>query len=185
MANFTKTAIQNSFIKLLDEKPVKDITVMDIVNDCGVSRNTFYYHFQDVPELVESIAREDADSIIRSNPEIGSVEDCVDAIINYFLHNRKAVLHLYKSMNRSVFEQYHWRVCEYAVTEYTDRAMKNASVSPEDRTAIIEYMKSVCFGVVTSWLESGLSENVHRYIRRICELKQGDLQRLIGSAKKS
>lgn len=41
MANFTKKAIRDSFVKLLNEKPISQITVKDIVEDCGVNRNTF------------------------------------------------------------------------------------------------------------------------------------------------
>ena len=45
MANFTKNAIRASFLKLLDERPLSKITVKDITDDCGINRNSFYYHF--------------------------------------------------------------------------------------------------------------------------------------------
>ena len=50
MANFTKKAIRDSLVKLLNEKPLSKITVRDIVDDCGVNRNTFYYYYPDLPE---------------------------------------------------------------------------------------------------------------------------------------
>ena len=68
MANFTKKAIRDSFVKLLNEKPLSQITVRDIVEDCGVNRNTFYYYYQDLPQLMESIVNEDAERIIREHP---------------------------------------------------------------------------------------------------------------------
>ena len=52
---FAKREIKNSFIKLLIERPISQITVKDIVGDCGVNRNSFYYHFQDIPSLLEEI----------------------------------------------------------------------------------------------------------------------------------
>ena len=55
MANFTSKAIKESFIKLLNEKPMNKISVKDIVEDCGINRNSFYYHFQDIPTLLEEI----------------------------------------------------------------------------------------------------------------------------------
>ena len=51
MVQLTKKAIVNSFIKLLNKKPLDKITVKDIVEDCGINRNTFYYHFADIKEL--------------------------------------------------------------------------------------------------------------------------------------
>ena len=179
MANFTRMAIQESFIKLLNERPLKQISVIDIVNECGVSRNTFYYHFQDMPELVESIVRQNADRIINEHPRIESIADCVNAVINSWFSNRKAVLHIYKSLNRNIFETYHWKTCEYAVTSYLDTITENIKLSEEDRRILINYMQAVCFGIVMFWLDSNLDENILDDMQRICEIKQGDVQSLI------
>lgn len=45
MSKFTRDAIKNSFIKLLNERPLSQIKVKDIVEDCGINRNTFYILF--------------------------------------------------------------------------------------------------------------------------------------------
>ncbi|MCR5520506.1 MAG: TetR/AcrR family transcriptional regulator, partial [Lachnospiraceae bacterium] len=51
MANFTKNAIKQTFVTLLEEKPYNEITVKEIVSRCGINRNSFYYHYQDLPTL--------------------------------------------------------------------------------------------------------------------------------------
>ena len=58
MADFTKRAIKASFMKLLEERPMNRITVRDIAQDCGINRNTFYYHYQDIPALLIEIIKE-------------------------------------------------------------------------------------------------------------------------------
>ena len=183
MSNLTRKAIQDSFTKLLEERPLKQITVMDIVNDCGISRNSFYYHFHDIPELVEGMIKENADSIIKDNPEIKSISDCINAVIDSSLKNKRAVLHIYKSINRNIFEQYQWKICEYAVESYFKSNIKNIEISPDDKAAIAAYTKSVCFGIVMLWLDNNLDQNMQKYILRICELKQGDLNELIKKCK--
>ena len=50
MANFTKKAIKETFVELLEEHPLSDITIKDIVEKCGINRNSFYYHYHDLPE---------------------------------------------------------------------------------------------------------------------------------------
>ena len=59
MANFTKQAIETAFLQLLNEKPLNKISVRDIVEKCGINRNSFYYHFQDIYEVLELICRYD------------------------------------------------------------------------------------------------------------------------------
>ena len=56
MSSFTKKAILESFLHLVGKKNFDKITVRDIVDDCGVNRNTFYYYFQDIYAVVEEIA---------------------------------------------------------------------------------------------------------------------------------
>ena len=75
MPNFTCNAIKASFIKLLGERPLSQIRVKDIVADCGVNRNTFYYYFHDIPTLIEDIVTEEAKNIIRKYPSADTIED--------------------------------------------------------------------------------------------------------------
>lgn len=179
MADFTKKAIRNAFVKLLNEKPLKQISVRDIVEECGINRNTFYYHFQDIPSLVESIIQDDADRLISQFPKISSIEACLDAMVSFSLKNRKAVLHIYRSVNRDIYEQYQWRVCEYAATIYLDEILAGKTMSDHDREIIIEYIKCISFGMVIDWLDHGMQDDILDFIHRICELKEGDLKRMI------
>ena len=48
MSAYTKQAIKKSFLKLLNERPLSQVTVKAIVEDCGINRKSFYYHDQDI-----------------------------------------------------------------------------------------------------------------------------------------
>jgi len=43
--DFTKKAIKDTFIELLNERPLSQITVKDIVEKCGINRNSFIIIF--------------------------------------------------------------------------------------------------------------------------------------------
>ena len=75
MADFTAKAIKESLVRLLNERPLNKITVKDIVEDCGINRNSFYYHFSDVPAVIEDIVKEEADRIIEAYPSIATLEE--------------------------------------------------------------------------------------------------------------
>ena len=64
MANHTKQLLAESLKELLTHKPVDKITVKEIVAGCGVNRQTFYYNFHDIYDLMEWILLEDARQII-------------------------------------------------------------------------------------------------------------------------
>ena len=125
MPNFTEIAIKKSFIKLLGEKPLNHISVKDIVEECGINRNSFYYHFHDIPMLVEQILKDFFDELIKRYPDLTSLDDCFKTAFMYILENKKAVLHIYNSVSRDAFENYLMKFCEYAVNLYFDTAFDN------------------------------------------------------------
>ena len=53
MAVNMKSMIAETFMALSKTKDVDKITVMDLVKACHISRQTFYYHFQDILEVIE------------------------------------------------------------------------------------------------------------------------------------
>ena len=50
----SRQMIQDALIELLSQKPLEKITVVDLVEKSGLSRNTFYAHYQDVFAVMES-----------------------------------------------------------------------------------------------------------------------------------
>lgn len=179
MADFTKRAIKASFRKLLDERPLSRITVKDIAADCGINRNTFYYHYEDIPALLMEIIKDNMDEILREYPAFDSFEQCVETAIHTAIENRRIVMHIYNSINRNLYEQFIWELSKYAVAHYIDTAFPDRKISPDDREMIIRYYKCECFGIVTDWLENGMNEDAVRYFRRIFELKKDQAEELI------
>ena len=60
MSDFMQKAIKTTFLQLLEQKPLSQITVKMIVEECGINRNSFYYHYQDLPALIEENFQEQA-----------------------------------------------------------------------------------------------------------------------------
>ena len=98
---FVKEAIEETFLALLDEKPYNKITVKDIVDRCGVNRNTFYYHYQDIPSLLEEILTARIDALIGQHCRPGSLVECMSVMTEYFLKNMFRLLLFMQAKNSS------------------------------------------------------------------------------------
>ena len=83
MSTFTKREIKNTFLEMLEEMPLNQITVKALVEKCGINRNSFYYHYQDIPALIEEIVTEDANEIISSYASIESMQMGLKAILEF------------------------------------------------------------------------------------------------------
>ena len=171
MPNFTRRAIKESFLKLLNQRPLNQITVKDIVEDCGINRNSFYYHFSDLPALVEEIMAEQVSAMVKNHPTVDSVQEGSDAIVGFVMPNKRAIYHIYNSVNRDVFERHLMEVCRYVVTTYLDGMLEE--VEEADRDAILRFHRCACFGSVIDWLNGGMKDDVSDYFRRIRQLRLG------------
>lgn len=185
MANFTKRAIRDSFVKLLNKKPLHQISVRDIVEDCGVNRNTFYYYYHDIPQLVEEVVNDEIDRIIREHPAIDSVDEGVNALIGFTMENRRAVLHIYQSVNRDIFEKHYWKICDHVVTALVGRRLEEKRVSGKNRQMFLDYAMCVCFGVTMGWLNSGMKSDIQEFSNWLFGIKQGTLEEMITRCEKN
>ena len=175
MANFTRDAIKAAFLKLLEEHPFSEITVKNVVEECGINRNSFYYHFHDLPALLEEIVKEEADAVIEKYSSVHSVVECYDAIEEFASHRRRAIMHIYRSVSRDVFERYLMQICEYFITQYIDALLSEGGIDGEmierNRKIIVNYYKCLFFGVTIDWLNDGMQEEKAQEFRRIFKIK--------------
>ena len=91
----TKKALAESLKKLMRAKPFSKITVTEIVNDSGVNRKTFYYHFEDIYALLSWIFEEEGVNILKQFDLINDYEGAVNFIIAYIDENRDLLRNAY------------------------------------------------------------------------------------------
>lgn len=178
-SDLTRGAIKKSFLELLSRKPIGQISVRDITDNCGFNRNTFYYHYEDIPALVEEIVVETADKIITEYADYSSLEACLETMAGYALAHKRALLNLYDASNRSLFELYLMKACQSAVESYLRTAFGGVRVDPESREILVRFYKCECFGQIIDWLNCGMNYNICGQFSRLCRLREGFAETLV------
>ena len=106
MSNITKKALANSLKKILSKKEFNKVTINDIVDDCGVNRQTFYYHFKDIYDLLEWIYTNEVIEKIKNIESDSPAENWQQEflyVFEYILDNKKFVYNTYYSVSRALF----------------------------------------------------------------------------------
>lgn len=171
--NRTKTAIASAFWQLLDEKSYSQITVKDIVTRCLINRNTFYYHFHDIPELLEYSCKNEIDHIIQTYTCFGSPIDCIAPFVEIGKERKKAFLHIYRSVQRETFFKELERLCLYIVSEYVNTATDDLPLCGEDKELLIRFYKCTLVGVLLDWMNRSMDYDLRKAMERICYLFSG------------
>ena len=176
MPPFAKREIKNSFIKLLTERPISQITVKDIVEDCGVNRNSFYYHFQDIPSLLEEIIVEMTAKVIENLPEESTFEEKVTAALQEINLNKRMIYHIYGSSNREFYEKQLMRICEHVTRTYIRSREYSERVDSKDLEFVISYLKCELFGQLIDWLNHDMSYDIVEHSRILCRMFAGSMR---------
>lgn len=175
MPSFTRKAIMESFLKLLKEKPFDKITVKDIVEDCGINRNTFYYHFEDVPYLVEVILKEETERVLGEHLGEDSWEEGFIAAARFALDNKKSIYHIYNSVNREIFEEYLNKIGEDVMERFVWKVSEGLDASEADKKLIAAFYKSALTGMILDWLAAGMQYEPETVIRRLGIMLEGGI----------
>lgn len=168
----TKTAIIEAFQQVLEEMPINKITVKSIVERCGINRNTFYYYFESIPELVEYHLTAMADQLLDSFHEPNPREE-LDRVVNYFVQRKKSVLHIYRYFPREQLLPMLDKIAVYVIERSIKRATAEAPISEEDLTVLARFFKCALVGGLLDWLEAGMNYDMNTMVDRLCELMEG------------
>ena len=97
MAPSTKLALAGSLKKLLQKKFLDDITVKELVEDCQVNRQTFYYHFQDIYDLLHWFLERETEEALR---DAADWREALSLAFRYIQDNHVVIYHVYRSSAR-------------------------------------------------------------------------------------
>lgn len=90
MSKYTKTRIMDAFIYLLNEKSMDHLTVKDVIETAEVNRNTFYYHFEDIYDLLHQVILKKLDDFSNSIEKYDTFYEEYVRSARFLMENKKA-----------------------------------------------------------------------------------------------
>ena len=180
MSRLTKYALAQSLRKLLKERPLDKITVKDLVEDCGVNRQTFYYHFQDIYDLIAWSLNTEMNEILKNNNAMHSdLKTKFLLVFRYFEDNRQIILNGFDPVNHMQYE----RIIEQYAREHLREKLllvpQSAFVSEEEREALIDIYANGFSGLFLKWIERGMPEEYHVKLEYYFVLLEANLECVI------
>ena len=185
MAQFTKQAIMQTFMLLIDEKPFDKITVTDIVERCGINRNTFYYHYPDLYALVDDLFRSEAKKIIDAQKDYAAWMGGFLAAVEFTLDNKRAILNIYNSVSRDRLEKYLYDVAKSTITQFVREQAEGLDAAEEDIETLSMFYSVALAGLAAKWLQSGMKNDIVEIFGRLNVLLDGDIRASLAKRKRS
>lgn len=179
MSQITKRALVASLKKLLLQKPLNKITIADITEDCGVNRMTFYYHFQDIYDLVEWACVEDAARALAGKKTYDTWQEGFLNIFHAVQENKPFIMNVYHSVSREQVELYLYKLTYDLLIGVVKEQAEGLPVRQEDQRFIADFYKYAFVGIMLNWIKDDMREPPEQIVARISVLIQGDIARAL------
>lgn len=156
---YTKKIIKESLLELLQNKKIHQITVTDICKNANINRGTFYTHYKDAYDLLESMEDELFNQMLEYIEET-PIDDYKDVLLLKALELIKENKDLFKilfcqQMDSDIMD----RIVLLANKAEIDKLISSSTVDDVFLEYFIKYNVGGVFSVVQTWLENDLNES--------------------------
>ena len=174
MPSDKKEAIAEAARRLIMEKQVKKLTVKDIVEECQITRQAFYYHFEDIPALFRWTLKRDGEKLVDEalafqDPEQG-LKYFFQIAINVAPYIKRGIQTNYgPELRQMLFEGCYRFFEQAALRENVAEKLPNGDIR-----LFLRYHCHGIIGILQEWTDED-TQNLDRIAHEFCFFAQNSL----------
>ncbi len=176
MKSTSKEQIQESFRHLLFAKSLDKITVRDIVMDCGLTRNTFYYHYEDIYDLFDDYLDMQTRAAWRSLPPNCPWDQTLLTLICSIFDSPQTGRHILHSKKSDTMRLYLNRMLSVMIDRYISETTVGLRIDADDRRMICDAMTHGIYGLLEQWLTGPDAPMMQSHLRRVAKSFEGGIR---------
>ena len=174
-----KRVLASTLKEMAEKKSLSKITINDLTQACGVSRQTFYNNFKDIYDLVESIYLKEVVTPIEKGKIYDKWQDALTSIFQYISENHVFVLNTYRSFGKGFLEKVLRQEIELFLS---NQVFKKIEVTKEEAKQVefsYSFYTYALVGVGLDWIEKQMPESVEELVERIENVMSGEIISLL------
>lgn len=179
MSLITKRALAQSLKNLMRKSTLNQITVKDVVVDCGVNRQTFYYHFKDIYDLIEWIYITEAVEKIDKFKSYNTWQQGFKIILDYVRDNLEFCTNCLNSLGREPLDRFLYNATFKLLIDVVNEVAEGTEVNDRERKFIADFYCYAFIGITIQWIRGGAKEKPSIIIDDINRLIEGDIKKAI------
>lgn len=154
---------------------------------CEISRNTFYYHYDDVYSLVKEIF---ADELLKAGAEFHATLSWEEALLSaasFLVKNKRAAQNLFQSIDKKDTDAYLFELCESVMRRYVEALCQEKGIRAQeaDKRLVIDFYRAALVGLLDKWVQEGMQTSPEEAILRIGKLFDGNIERSLRISERS
>ena len=152
---------------LMAQKPLNKITVAEIMQSCGMARQHFYYHFEDLYDAVRWMFDQEAVALLREHDGVMLWQDGLLQLFQYLQENRAVCLCALDSISREHLKRFFQTDVHVIIQGTIQRIAEelNYQVSEEEVDLLTKFYVGALASIMEEWLLGNIRETPEELIR--------------------
>jgi len=173
-SNITKLALAVSLKGLMAKTAFSKISVSDIVDNCGLTRQAFYYHFKDKYDLMNWIYYTETACFMNSYNKVEHWLDGLTDLCNYMRQNKTFYINALNTTGQNSFQEYlHDYIRDISISVIEN--IKNTEFEEEKWGFIAEFISTAFVGLIVRWANNGMKDDPAEYVTKMRSLFDGSI----------
>lgn len=106
MSLATKKELAAALKRQMARKPINKITVRELVAECGINRNSFYYHFEDIYALFKWMIEAEAVEIVKQYDLMMDYHEVINFVLDYVESNQYLLANAYNAIGQAGLKRF-------------------------------------------------------------------------------
>lgn len=173
MSRLTEKALVSNFKKMTERMPIEKITVSELCRECGIQRQTFYYHFKDIRDLVEFIYTSEMKDVLQDRKTYDTWQEGMVRILQAIRQDRSFINATYRSLSRDQLEAYLVAHIQTLLVDVLKELAGSRDITEEQIYKIADYHKYGFAGTVLDWIKDGMKEEPQKVVDNLETVIEG------------
>lgn len=176
MSNLTKKSLASALKQKIKEKDLSEITIAELTDRCGLKRQTFYYHFTDIYDLLKWLYTNEVIEEIKDAETYESWKECYSYIFEYVKRNQSLIFGTYKSIAKEYFHNFLNNQTHEIISKVIAEKTRNKKITASTEIFLTNFYKNVLIGFIKDWIEEGMREDPASLIEKIDCILDGSIE---------
>lgn len=160
---------------------LEKITVKDIVERAGVSRQTFYYHFHDIYEVLEWYMAEVTNEAIKKNSEKEEWIEGYTRILCWCRENKPVLMNIYSSVSRDTLEFYMNQLLYGYMIKRINYSSKKMKVSEKQKEMVAKFYTMGINAITLEWMRTYMKEDPEELAAEVYIMLKGGSEKALSN----
>ena len=132
----TEYRLAEALKNMMAEVPLDSISVTTLAKKCKVNRQTFYYHFHDIYDLLTLVFLNEE---VPGLEEVNNTKNLLSVVFKYYLQNKGFIDATINSAGKDLFEEFVHNVCYKTFLRFVNSIQDSKKLHINDRKAVARF----------------------------------------------